>query len=252
MDKNIERPGFWAVLPAAVRYDQSLSPMARLLYAEISALCDQRGYCFAPNEYFQNLYGMTDRTLQRHLKSLETGGYIRIEDGDGGHGRRRIYAGINPLAQNPDKNVGVARNPDKNVGVTPTKMSGSILLNNNNKNNNPPKTPKGAARRSSSTPTWKPERFEKFWEYYPRLQDGSKPAKARAVRAWDKLRPDDTTIDQMATALRRQKESEQWSRGIGIPYASSWLNGRRWEDDYQAPDEEPEPDTEGGDDEWLY
>ena len=247
----IEKPGFWAVLPAGVRYDETLPASAKLLYAEISSLTNQTGYCFASNEHFMQLFGESERTLQRHLKALADGGYITILDGDGGSGRRRIYAGINPLSGNPDKNDGVPDNPVKNDGVTPTKMTGSTLLKNN-KNNNPPKAPKGAARKVSNTPTWKPERFEKFWEYYPRLQDGSKPAKARAVRAWDKLRPDDTTIDQMATALRRQKESEQWKRGIGIPYASSWLNGRRWEDDYQAPDEEPEPDTEGGDDEWLY
>ena len=34
----------------------------------------------------------------------------------------------------------------------------------------------------------------------------------------------------MANALVRQLESAEWQRGIGIPYASTWLNGRRWED----------------------
>ena len=40
----------------------------------------------------------------------------------------------------------------------------------------------------------------------------------------------------MATALLRQKKSEQWSRGIGIPYASTWLNGRMWEEDFEPPE----------------
>ena len=35
--------------------------------------------------------------------------------------------------------------------------------------------------------------------------------------------------------------SEQWTRGIGIPYASTWLNSRAWEEDYQPPEQ-----TEGG------
>lgn len=120
------------------------------------------------------------------------------------------------------------------------------------KNTKPPEAPQGAAHSSRLIPTWKPERFEKFWEYYPRQADGSKPAKARAVKAWDKLKPDDTTIDQMATALRRQKASEQWQRFIGIPYASSWLNARRWEDEYEETDAESEDAAEGGEDEWLY
>lgn len=248
MENEHERPGFWAVLPAAVRYDQDLPSTAKLLYAEISALTDQRGYCFAKNEYFQDLYSLSDRTIRRLLSDLEKRGYIVIKDGNGGEGRRKIFAGINPLTDNPDKNVRepgqkCPGNPDKNVRV---------ILNNkkeNKKEEHPPATPQGG-RRASCSPTWKPERFEKFWIYYPRMSDGSKPAKARAVKAWDKLRPDDTTIDQMATALRRQKQSEQWQRGIGIPYASSWLNGRRWEDDYEEPEDEAE-EEEDGDVEWL-
>ncbi|WP_245185064.1 hypothetical protein [Flavonifractor sp. AGMB03687] len=51
-----------------------------------------------------------------------------------------------------------------------------------------------------------------------------------AVEEWDKLQPDDTLIDRMARALARQKASEEWQRGIGIPYACRWLRKRRWED----------------------
>lgn len=41
---EIRKPSYWAVLPACVRYDASLPPNAKLLYAEISALCDDVGY----------------------------------------------------------------------------------------------------------------------------------------------------------------------------------------------------------------
>ena len=51
-----------------------------------------------------------------------------------------------------------------------------------------------------------------------------------AVEEWDKLQPDDALIDRMARALARQKASEEWQRGIGIPYACRWLRKRRWED----------------------
>ena len=51
------------------------------------------------------------------------------------------------------------------------------------------------------------------------------------MRAWDKLRPDDETLAAMAAALKRQKESRQWRDGVGIPYASTWLNGRKWEEE---------------------
>lgn len=227
------KPGYWAVIPAEVRYDPQLPLQARLLYAEISALTDLNGYCFASNAYLMNLYQITERTLQRNLRALEKRGYIRIENGDGGRGRRRIYAGINPLAPNPDKNDGVPNNPDKNDGVTPTKMTGSI--DNNIIYQEPPASPPEGSKRASADHIWRPERFAKFWDYYPKQPDGRKPNKARAVKAWNKLKPDDSTINAMATALKRQMKSDLWQRGIGIPYASTWLNQRMWEEDFSEP-----------------
>ena len=85
------------------------------------------------------------------------------------------------------------------------------------------------------------------------MKGGRKPAKARARAAWNKIRPDRSTIEQMATALRRQKSSEQWKDGIGIPYASTWLNGRMWEEEFVEPTPVPEQDTPSGrrDMQWL-
>ena len=108
MDQNqAQKPAYWAVLPAVVRYDPDLPPSAKILYAEISALTDQRGFCFASNDYFRKLFGMSERTLQEQLRALKRRGYISISDGDGGAGRRKIYAGINPLQENPAENCGV-------------------------------------------------------------------------------------------------------------------------------------------------
>ena len=138
--EQVQKPGYWAVLPAVVRYDPQLPPSAKILYAEISALTDQRGFCFASNDYFRKLYGMSERTLQEQLRALKRRGYIAISDGDGGAGRRKIYAGINPLQDNPAENC----------GVTPQKTAGS----NKNKtdNNNPPTSPPGgrASQREDS------------------------------------------------------------------------------------------------------
>ena len=79
-------------------------------------------------------------------------------------------------------------------------------------------------------PDWKPERFEQFWNFY-----GVKVNRQRAIKEWDKLHPDDALIDQMARTLKRQKRSDLWSRGIGIPHPAQWLKVRRWEDEEIAP-----------------
>lgn len=96
----------------------------------------------------------------------------------------------------------------------------------------PPKAPQGGrrSREPKKEPEWCPERFAKFWTFYPRGEN-----KQAAIRAWDKLQPSDELIDTMAQALKRQVASEDWMQGIGIPYASTWLNQRRWEDEVRSP-----------------
>ena len=52
------RPGYYAVIPADVRYDDRIPPNAKLLYGEISALIGAEGYCYASNGYFMKIYGL--------------------------------------------------------------------------------------------------------------------------------------------------------------------------------------------------
>lgn len=231
MSSDTAKPSYWAVLPAAVRYDATIPAAAKLLYAEISSLTEAKGYCYASNEYFLALYGMAERTLQRHLKALEEHGYIRILDGSGGKARRRIYAGVNPLAGNPDKND----------GVTPTKMTGppdkNVTQNKKEirKEINPPKAPQGADA------LWQPDMFERFYKLYPRKKD-----RAKAIRAWDKLKADRKLMQTMSAALKAQMASEEWQRdnGRAIPYPSTWLNNRRWEDELTEITPAPAPIAE--------
>ena len=229
---STDKPSYWAVLPSAVRYDPKIPASAKLLYAEISSLTDERGFCWASNAYFERLYDLSERTIIRLIRALETAGYIQIEDADGGAATRKIYAGVNPIAETPDKNVTTPRQKcqgggDKNV---------TRIKKENKKKNSPPTAPQGASV-SASTPKWKPERFEAFWRYYPAIPDGNghgrRPAKDRAARAWDKLHADDSEIDLMAAALQRQKASRQWRDGVGIPYASTWLNSRAWREEVE-------------------
>lgn len=232
-----EKPGYWAVIPAAVRYDETIQPNAKLLYAEISSLTGQDGYCWATNSYFRNVFGFSERTIRDLLKSLREAGFIRIEDG--GSKKRKIFAGLNPLAGqgkeaglNPAKICRVAENePGENLPGNPAK----ICRHTNIKSNNiPPIAPQGAG--ASKEPEWKPERFAKFWEYYrPHDRRGNRQ---RAAKAWDRLKPDDETLCRMAAGLKLQMQGEEWQRGIGIPHVSTWLNNRYWEDALEIADEE--------------
>lgn len=70
--------------------------------------------------------------------------------------------------------------------------------------------------------------FAAFWAAYPK-----KAGKADALKAWNKLKPDIVLQAKMGEALTAQKKSPQWTKNNGqyIPMPSTWLNGRRWEDE---------------------
>ena len=67
---------YFAIIPASVRYDDRLIPSAKLLYGEITALSNEKGYCWASNDYFAGLYGVSKTTVKNWLKSLEDNGHI--------------------------------------------------------------------------------------------------------------------------------------------------------------------------------
>jgi hypothetical protein len=71
------RPAYFATIPANVRYDTELTPNAKLLYGEITALCNKKGYCWATNKYFAELYGVSKKSISNWVKSLCDRGYIQ-------------------------------------------------------------------------------------------------------------------------------------------------------------------------------
>ena len=69
----------FAIIPADVRYDENLTPNAKLLYGEITALCNEKGYCWASNAYFAKLYKVSNTSVSLWIKQLKDNGYIEIE-----------------------------------------------------------------------------------------------------------------------------------------------------------------------------
>lgn len=73
MNKN-----YYAIIPANVRYSD-LPPNAKLLYGEITALANERGYCWASNSYFSDLYGVSKRSITTWINALTEKSFIHVE-----------------------------------------------------------------------------------------------------------------------------------------------------------------------------
>ena len=98
------KPNYYAIIPAEVRYNKKLTPNAKLLYAEITALCNMNGKCTASTQYFCRLYEVSRSSIQNWLKLLEDNGYI-TRDVKYKQGSREIESRYIKLVDNPSVKI---------------------------------------------------------------------------------------------------------------------------------------------------
>ena len=75
----MEKPNYYAIIPAEIRYDKQLTANAKLLYGEITSLCNEKGVCWVSNQYFADLYSTTKETISRWISQLAKKKYIAIK-----------------------------------------------------------------------------------------------------------------------------------------------------------------------------
>ena len=127
-------PGYTALLPPRVRYDREIPATGKLLFAEITAMTDVTGYCWATNGYLGRLIGVGKDRAARLVALLEERGYVAAEvirDEKNAVTERRILVtdlGLSTLPP-PVKNTG--RGPGKNTGRGPGKNTGRVHIEKN-------------------------------------------------------------------------------------------------------------------------
>ncbi|WP_367599979.1 helix-turn-helix domain-containing protein [Pediococcus pentosaceus] len=171
---NEDKPNYYSITPANVRYDKSLPMGARFMYGEITALTKKDGYCWAGDSYFAELYEVTNTTIQNWLRALERKGYIsrkRIyKEGTKQIKNRYIRLFDTPTQNNLGTYVKNINDPTQNnLGTYPKNIKNptqnnlrdsitSTITSTTTNNNKPSKPPKPVADR---------DHFESLWKLYP-------------------------------------------------------------------------------------
>ena len=225
----MEKPSYFAILTADVRYDKTLKPLARLLYAEITALCNKEGYCWAGNQYFADLYEVDKNTVSGWIGQLKTRGYItvQLEYKEGTKQILHRYIRIN--------GEGIHKIIDTSLQKDGYPINEIIEVN---------KTINNTVNNTVNNKDY----FSQFWDFYPR-----KAGKESARKAWEKLQPNEELMTLIANNIQERIDKGEWRKDNKsyILHASTFLNQKRWEDEVLEKQHEKSKSTDTAGSKWL-
>lgn len=69
----------WSVIPTEVMLSKEISSTAKITYGIISSLCNEKGYCWASNDYLGKLLGKSGTRMSLIVKELSDAGLIESE-----------------------------------------------------------------------------------------------------------------------------------------------------------------------------
>ena len=126
-------PSYYSITPATVRYDYRLKPYERLLFGEITALSNVKGYCYSTNKYFADLYHVAIPTISKWVNHLKELGYLRVEMIKEGKAikERHLYPVVDPINQK----VNTPINQKVKRGINRKVKENNTSINNTSNNN---------------------------------------------------------------------------------------------------------------------
>lgn len=230
-DKNTS--GAFEQVPVELLKDTGLTDSEVVYYVLIIRLSHKEGYCYMSSRELGKLRGKGMRTAQRVVESLKKKGYIKavVYTDERGKSHRKIFP-VRYVKSGMGVKIDIGSYDKSDVGGTsnlsPTyvKSGTQIILKNNTKMN---KSANADLRKRASSQQDKTETMSsEFYQAYPKKQD-----KARARKSFFKIKNLPDVFPHLMKGLEQQKASADWKKDGGkyIPYPSTWLNNKRWEDE---------------------
>ena len=223
------KKSYYAIIPAHVRYDETLTPNAKLLYGEVTALCNERGYCWASNSYFADLYNVSNVSISKWINQLVKQGYLTSE--------MQYKEGSKEILH---RYLRIVNDPIKEKFNTPqTKVNAPIKekFKDNNTINNTINNTYNTKQKSNKLPEKDLKSdFDSIWKEYP-----NKKGKAKAFTSYKKAIKegiDNQTIINGISAYKKEIEIKRTEPEY-VAHGSTWFSQQRWEDDYQTNQSKP-------------
>ena len=202
------------------------NPLRKLVLIKLADNANDMGECWPSYQHIADQCEIGRSTVKVHIRELEKSGLLRREFRRKGELNQSnvfhltLEGGAAPAlgggaADNPP---GAGDNPGGGAGAAPRTSHSSEPVKE-------PVKPKVADAPDSVA-------FDRFWALYPR-----KVGKSAAEKAWAKIKVTADLFDLMAKSLAAWTVSTDWTKDGGqfIPHASTWLNGKRWEDELPQP-----------------
>lgn len=76
MEKN--QPNYYAIIPINILCNNSLMSQSAKIYGLISSLCNEKGYCWATNQYFADKFNVSETSISKWIADLKDHKYITI------------------------------------------------------------------------------------------------------------------------------------------------------------------------------
>lgn len=202
------------------------NPLRKLVLIKLADSANDMGECWPSYQHIADQCEIGRSTVKVHIRELEKCGLLRREFRRKGELNQSnvfhlaLEGGAAPAlgggaADNPP---GAGDNPGGGAGAAPRTSHSSEPVKE-------PVKPKVADAPDSVA-------FDRFWAIYPR-----KVGKSAAEKAWAKIKVTTDLFERMAASLAAWTVSTDWTKDGGqfIPHASTWLNGKRWEDELPQP-----------------
>ena len=204
---NELQKSYYAIIPANVRYDNDLTPNAKLLYGEITALCNEKGYCWASNNYFAELYKVSKKSISKWINQLIQKGYIKSQiiykEGNKSIEERRLYIST-PMEE---------KVKDNNTYINNTNNNAVISL----------------------------DVIDNIWKLYPNKKDKAKAYKyIKRILTKEKI-----SAEELERAVKRYAKEKENTDKQYIKHGSTFFNGAYIDylDENYQPSESVQPTT---------